>query len=278
MSGHQGSVALQGETPSRGKKPGAKISAGMQAFLRGSAGLLTCALVWEAIGRAGVLSRLFFVPLSDVLAAGWDMYASGFIFTHLGYTLGNFSLGFIIGVVTGVPAGLAIGWNRKLFQYFDPIISVGLATPVIVLVPLLIAMFGIFWQSKVAITAWAVFFPILVATIAGIQSVDAGLVKVARSFQASDLKIIANIVLPGAVPSLVSGVRLGLTRGLVGALAAEFFGSQKGLGYLAFNYSASFQTAKMFVAILTMALVGVLLSELIKMAQNHFDAWRPERD
>ena len=248
------------------------------ALVRGAIGLLACALIWEIIGQSGLLSRLFFVPLSDVLVAGWDMYLSGFIFPHLGYTLGNFALGFMIGISLGVPAGLAIGWNRRLFQYFDPIISVGLATPVIVLVPLLIAIFGIFWQSKVAITVWAVFFPILVSTIAGIQSVDAGLVKVARSFQASDLKIIANIVLPGAVPSLVSGVRLGLTRGLVGALAAEFFGSQKGLGYLAFNFSASFQIAKMFVAILTMALIGVILSELIKVVQNHFDAWRPERD
>ncbi len=248
------------------------------AFLRGAAGLLACALIWEIIGQTGLLSRLFFVPLSEVLVAGWDMYASGFVFPHLAYTLGNFTLGFIIGISIGIPAGLAIGWNRKVFQYFDPIISVGLATPVIVLVPLLIAVFGIFWQSKVAITVWAVFFPILVSTIAGIQSVDTGLVKVARSFQASDLKIIANIVLPGAVPSLVSGVRLGLTRGLVGALAAEFFGSQKGLGYLAFNYSASFQTSKMFVAILSMALIGVVLSELIKVAQNYFDAWRPERD
>jgi len=256
----------------------AMLLKGNIAFVRGASGLLACAVIWEIIGRSGLLSRLFFVPLSEVLIVGGDLYASGFIIPHLAYTFGNFALGFIIGITVGIPAGLAIGWNRRIFQYFDPIISVGLATPVIVLVPLLIAIFGIFWQSKVAITVWAVFFPILVSTIAGIQSVDAGLVKVARSFQASDIKIIANIVLPGAVPSLVSGVRLGLTRGLVGALAAEFFGSQKGLGYLAFNYSASFQTSKMFVAILTMALIGVILSELVKVSQNYFDAWRPERD
>ena len=277
MAANNGTVALPTETQP-GSSATKRKNPAWGAFLRGAAGLFTLAAIWEAVGRWGHMSKLFFVPISTVLVTGWDMYASGFILPHLGYTLGNFALGFVIGMALGVPAGLVIGWNRKIFQFFDPIISVGLATPIIVLVPLLIAAFGIFWQSKVAVTVWAVFFPILVSTIAGIQGVDTGLVKLARSFQATDFKIICNIVLPGAVPSLVSGVRLGMTRGLVGALAAEFFGSQRGLGYLAFNYASSFQTAKMFVAILTMAALGVLLSELIKVAQNYFDAWRPERD
>jgi len=154
---------------------------------------------------------------------------------------------------------------------------VALATPVIVLVPLVIVIFGIFWESKVAISVWATFFPVLVATIAGVQGVDAGLVKVARSFQAGNLKIIRDVVIPGSVPALVSGLRLGMTKGLIGALAAEFFGSQRGLGFLAFTYGQAFQPAQMFVAVLTMAVIGVALTELIKTVQRRFDVWRPER-
>jgi ABC-type nitrate/sulfonate/bicarbonate transport system permease component len=258
--------------------PARHMSAGGGAFLRGAIGLIALGLLWEIVGQARVFSPLFFVPLSSIAVRAWQMYSSGFIFIHLGYTIGNFALGFLIGVTTGIPLGLLLGWKRRVLQYVDPIISVAMATPIIVLVPLVIVMFGIFWESKVAISAWAVFFPVVVATIAGIQSVDHGLVKVARSFQATETKIILNIVLPGAVPSLMSGLRLGMTKGLIGALAAEFFGSQRGLGYLAFNYSTTFEPDRMFVVILTMAAVGVFITEMLKMMQSRFDAWRPERN
>jgi ABC-type nitrate/sulfonate/bicarbonate transport system permease component len=244
---------------------------------RGAVGLIGFFLVWEVVGHSGLLNKLFFVPVSRILPAAWEMYASGFIFEHIGYTVGNFAVGFAIGVIMAVPFGLLLGWNRKLLEFFDPIISVALATPVIVLVPLVIVIFGIFWESKVAISVWSAFFPVLVATIAGVQGVDEGLVKVARSFQASNLKIIRDVVIPGAVPALVSGLRLGMTKGLIGALAAEFFGSQRGLGFLAFSYGTAFQPEKMFVAVLTMAVVGVALTEMIKSVQRRFDVWRPER-
>ncbi len=245
--------------------------------VRGITGLLGFFLLWEVVGRLGLLNKLFFVPISKIVPVGWEMYASGFMFEHIGYTVGNFLLGFTIGVLAAIPFGLLLGWNKRLLEFFDPIISVALATPVIVLVPLVIIIFGIFWESKVAISIWAAFFPVLVATIAGVQSVDASLVKVARSFQASNLKIIRDIVLPGAVPALVSGLRLGMTKGLVAALAAEFFGSQRGLGFLAFSYGTAFQPDRMFVAVLTMAVIGVTLTELIKVLQRRFDVWRPEK-
>lgn len=245
--------------------------------LRGAAGLIGFFVLWEIVGRAGLLNALFFVPISKIAPAAWDMYSSGFIFEHIGYTVGNFALGFAIGVTTAVPFGLLLGWNKRLLEFFDPLISVALATPVIVLVPLVIVIFGIFWESKVAISVWSAFFPVLVATIAGVQSVDASLVKVARSFQASNLKIIRDVVIPGSVPALVSGLRLGMTKGLIAALAAEFFGSQRGLGFLAFNYGTAFQPDRMFVAVLTMAVVGVTLTEMIKAVQRRFDVWRPEK-
>lgn len=244
----------------------------------GLIGLALFAVLWEIVARAGLLNSMFFAPISNIAVAAWDMYSSGFILIHLGYTLANFMAGFVIGTIAGIPLGLLLGWYRGVLKYVDPIISVALATPVIVLVPLVIVMFGIFWESKVAITVWAVFFPVLVSMIAGVQGADAGLIKVARSFQANDLKIIRDVVLPGAVPSLVGGLRLALARGLIAALAAEFFGSQRGLGFLAFSYSTTFQPARMFVAILTMAAAGVLLTEMIKVVQRRFDSWRPEHD
>lgn len=245
-------------------------------FVPGLIGILVWAACWEAVARLGLISSLFFAPISEIVVVGWDMFSSGFIWPHLAYTLSNFVLGFAIGTALGVPLGLFLGWYRGTLKYVDPVLSLALATPVIVIVPVVIVIFGIFWQSKVAITVWSVFFAVVVSTIAGVQSVDASLVKVARSFQASDFKIIRDIVLPGSIPSLVGGLRLGMTRGLVGELAAEFFGSQRGLGYLAFNYSMSFQPAQMFVAVLTMAALGVALTELFKVLQKRFDSWRPD--
>lgn len=243
----------------------------------GMLGLLAFALVWEVAARLELVHKLFLPPMTSILAAGWELYASGFIWPHIGYTLGNFTVGFVLGVVLGIPVGLAMGWRRRILYFLDPVVSIGLATPVIALVPLVIAVFGIFWQSKVAITTIAVFFPVLVGMLAGVQGADAGLIKVARSFQASDLKIMRDIILPGSVPSLVGGLRLGLARGLVGELAAEFFGAPQGLGAITFQFSAVFQADKMFVAILTMALIGVAITEVMKVMQDRADAWRPEQ-
>lgn len=239
---------------------------------RGVVGLTVLAVMWEIAGRMS--SGLFFAPFSEVVVAAARMYTSGFIFPHLLYTLGNFTLGLVLGIAAAVPLGLVLGWKRRWLEYADPIISIMLATPVIVLVPLVIAVFGIFWESKVAITFWSVFAPVLVSMIAGVQSVDNNLVRVARSFRASDYKIIRSVVLPGSVPTLVSGLRLGMARGLIGVLAAEFFGAPRGLGYLAFSYGSTFQPAPMLVAILTMAVLGILLTAAMHHLQNKADAWR----
>jgi len=249
---------------------------GLVRLRRGAIGMAAAAVLWEIVARAGLLNALFFPSLVNVAAEGWAMYASGEILPHLGYTFANFTAGFVLGTAAGIPLGLLLGWHRRALDYVDPLISVALATPVIVLVPLVLVVFGIFWPSKVAITTWAVFFPVLISMIAGVQATDANLVKVARSFQATDFKIIRDVVLPGAVPNLVSGVRLGLARGLIGVLAAEFFGAPRGLGFLAFNYGTTFQPARMFVAIFTMAAVGVALTALMQVVQNRCDAWRVE--
>ncbi|MEQ9811514.1 MAG: ABC transporter permease subunit [Azospirillaceae bacterium] len=245
-------------------------------FGRGAAGLLLLCVIWELVARFDLVSALFFPRMTEILAEAWRMYASGDILPHLAYTLVNFTAGFLLALLVGLPLGLFLGWKPKALQYVDPIVSICLATPVIVLVPLVLVIFGIFWQSKVAITTWAVFFPVLISMIAGVQTTDSNLVKVARSFRASDMKIIRDIVLPGALPTLVGGIRLGLARGLIGVLAAEFFGSPRGLGYLAFNYSTTFQPSKMFVAILTMAVIGVMLTVGMQMVQRHYDAWRTD--
>ena len=251
---------------------------GSERLRLGLLGLLLFAGLWEVAARLKLVHELFLPPMTSIASAAWELYSTGFIWPHIGYTFGNFFLGLAIGIAFGIPLGLVMGWRRRMLYLLDPIISIGLATPVIALVPLVIAAFGIFWESKVAITAWAVFFPVLVGMLAGVQGADAGLIKVGRSFQAGDTKIMRDIVLPGAIPSLVGGLRLGVARGLVGELAAEFFGAPKGLGAITFQFSAVFQPAKMFVAILTMAALGVALTELMKVAQDRADAWRVGND
>ncbi|TFH36564.1 MAG: ABC transporter permease [Anaerolineales bacterium] len=233
-------------------------------------------LLWESVARAGIIRPLFISSPSRILqAASWllqqgllnDIWVSGTEFVS----------GMLTAILIGLPLGILIGWYPTLSAIFDPFIAGLYSTPRIALLPLLILWFGIGAASKIAVVFLGAVFPILVSTIAGIRAVDEDLLTCARAFGGTDRQIFSTLALPSSVPYILSGLRLGVGRGLVGVIVGEFIAARAGIGHMMNIAASTFQTDQVFVGIMILAGTGVLLNGLLIRLENRFDQWRTRR-
>jgi len=236
---------------------------------------LVALLLWEIAVRIGLADPLFTSSPSRILSTGYQMFADGSIYPHLAISGLELLVGYSLAILVAVPLGILLGWYRRLNAAFDPIISALYATPRIALVPLIVIWFGIGLGSKFAIIFLSAIFPILINTIAGVQSVDRDFVKVGRSFGASDRQMFLTVVLPASVPFLLTGLRLGLGHALIGIVVGELYAAQAGVGFMIAMAGATFQTDKLMVGIILIAGAGVILTNLLRLIERRFDRWRP---
>src|SRR5207245_2222766 len=187
----------------------------------------------------------------------------------------EFAIGYVLAVVVGVLLGLGIGWYRRFSYAVDPFITFFYATPRIVLLPLLIIWFGIGIWSKIAVVFLGAFFAIVINTAAGVRNLDANLIKVARSFGASDLQLFRTIALPGSVPFILTGLRLGIGHALTGVIVGELVAAQFGVGQMMAVAGATFQSAKVFAGLFIIAGTGMLMTFTLQKLEQRFEAWRP---
>jgi len=212
---------------------------------------------------ADAFVKLFTDPRQNIWA---DLGTSGF----------EFATGYVGALVVGLALGIGMGWYTR-FQYaLDPFVSFLYSTPRIVLIPLFIIWFGIDWQSKVAVIFLGALFPVIINTMAGVRNTDGALLRVARSFGASETLIFQRVVLPGAVPFILTGFRLGVGHALTGVVVGELIAARHGVGKLISDFGVTFQTPKMFAAILFIAGTGMLLTWLLQRIEGRFQSWRPQ--
>jgi NitT/TauT family transport system permease protein len=230
---------------------------------------------WESAVRLGWVNPLFTSSPSRIFAAAVQMFADRSILYDLQVSGFEFVVGYGLAIAVGIPLGILMGWYRRLNAVLDPFVSALYATPRIALLPLLMIWFGIGFASKIAIVFLGAVFPILVNTITGVRTLDADFVKVARSFGASDRQLFLTVALPSSVPLLLSGLRLGLGHALIGIVVGEMYGATNGIGFLISVSGARFQTDKVMVGIIIIALAGILLTELLRVIERRFERWRP---
>ncbi|MEK6600399.1 MAG: ABC transporter permease [Candidatus Binatota bacterium] len=243
----------------------------------GVLGILIFFLAWEVASRTHFLNPFYFPPFSQIVAKGIELFTDGSIWEHMIFSLTNFSAGFAVAVVAGVLAGIPMGWYKGISKTFDPLLSGIYATPLIALLPLIIMLFGLGAISKIIMTFLAAVFPVLINTMAGIANTDANLIKMSRSFGASDSTIFLKVSIPGSLPYIVSGMRVALGRALVYIVVAEQYGAAMGLGYLSSVAAQRFQIATMFVPIVIIAFLGAGLTELLKAIERRLEKWKPAK-
>lgn len=245
--------------------------------LRIAVSILIAAALWETVARFIIDSPLILVPLSTVFSSFLKLVSTGELQKHLYVSGVEFVLGFGLAVVVGIALGMAVATSRMLRDYFDPWISALYTTPSIALAPLFIIWFGIDLGSKIAVIFLVSVFPIIINTSAGIRATDNNLIEAAKSFGASEMQVFRHVLLPSAIPFIVAGLRLGIGRGLVGIVVGELFGSRAGLGFLIVASGQAFDTAGLFVGVLTLAVAGIIAVELCKWVEKRLAPWREFR-
>jgi NitT/TauT family transport system permease protein len=239
-----------------------------------SASLALVLLVWEVLPRTGVVDRVWFPPLSQVLGVAWQMASTGELQNHIGASLQRSAIGFSLSVLVAVPLGLTIGWYAPVRSFLSSLLEFFRNTSSLALLPVFILFLGIGETSKIGIVVFACFFPVLLNTISGVTGVDPLLIKSARSLNLSPPAIFAKIILPSAVPSVFTGLRLAAESSILVLIAAEMVGATRGLGFL-INYAQfNFLIPKMYAGILTIAVIGLILNYSLVAVERRLSRWR----
>lgn len=261
------------------RKPVSKFRRTLQRKERLLYGVLGAIVVlgsWEICADLKIVNPTFSSKPSELARALYPYFSSGGGLSALKTSAVEFGLGFGLAVVVGLLVGIAMGLWRRVEYILDPLVNFTNAAPRIALVPLFVIWFGIGIESKVAIIFLSSIIPIILNTVSGIRAADAALVRVARSLCATEFQTFRTVVVPGAVPSVVTGLRLGIGHGLVGMIVAELVSSTAGLGYTIEIAGNNFQTPLMFAAVFVVAIIGVILTNALKTLERHLDRWRPK--
>lgn len=233
-------------------------------------------LLWELAPRFGLIDATFLPPFSDVVVKGAEFAASGKLWPHVLVSVERAAGGFALGVVTAVPLGLALGWFARLDRYLNPLLQLLRQTNPVSLFPVFILLFGVGYITKVAIIYWVVVWPILLSTTSGVKYVDPALVRYARTLGLSDWKLFRSIILPSAIPSIITGIRLAATYSFLMLVVSEMVGANSGLGYLIMNAQYLMSIHLLYVGVIILALLGIATNYGLVRLERRLTAWKGE--
>src|SRR5258708_4122132 len=231
--------------------------------LIGVGSVLMFLIVWQAVASARLVPPLFLPGPLDIVDAFVVLFAQGQIWNDIWVSGQEVVYGYGLAVLIALPLGLLMGWYRRLNYALDPFISFFYSTPRVALLPLLILWFGIGIWSKIAVVFLGSFFPVVINTIAGVRNLDSGLIKTSRSFGATDAQIFRTLALPGSVPFILAGLRLGVGHALIGGGVGELVAAQAGVRPMIAKGRAPFPTAKMFARLVILDRTGLHMPRIL---------------
>jgi sulfonate transport system permease protein len=227
--------------------------------------------LWQVFG-ARVDPVLFTTPWA-IAKAAVVMIGSGELWNYLWPSLVVLALGLTLAAIIGIAMGLLLARFWVLDVALGVYITFLYSTPTVALVPLIVLWAGFETTAKVIILFLFAFFPMVINTYQGVKNVDPRLVEVGRAFRCSERQLWTNIVLPGALPFIVTGLRLAVGRGLIGMVLADLYTAISGIGYLIVRTASTYQVDKMFVPIVTLGILGVTLTALLRLLEIKVAPW-----
>lgn len=227
------------------------------------------AALWEVASRT---VHLPFLPSIGAIAAAFlRMAADGEIFAGLRDSIVALALGFLLAAATGVPIGLAAGRYRRIGEVVDPYLDALLSVPSLLLVPVFFGVFGLSRITHVAVVFVYAFVVVAVMTRSGLATLDPALVEMARSFGATEAQVMRRVLLPGALPSVVAGLELGMSRAIRGLINVEMLMGTAGLGALLRRYGARFDAASVYGVLIVLVALALAGNQLLRRAHRRFD-------
>jgi taurine transport system permease protein len=268
------------EIPVAAVKPGSTVAPLRRSLSTRWISLLTLValvVIWWAVTATGMIEPLFLPPPSAVLQKGWLLVTSGYmdstLWQHLGASLSRIGLGLGFAVLTAVPVGIAIGANRIARGVLDPLIEFYRPIPPLSYLPLIVIWCGIGELSKVLLIYLAIFAPIAIATATGVRTVDPAKLRAAQSLGATRAQLIRHVILPSALPDILTGVRIGLGVGWSTLVAAELIAATSGLGFMVQSAAQFLVTDVVVLGILVIALIAFAMEMGLRALQRKLVPW-----
>jgi NitT/TauT family transport system permease protein len=240
--------------------------------------LLAAALIgiWEALPRSGVMSAIVLPPFTDTVSALVVLVTSDFFWGNFAVTLNEIVWGFVIGTLVGLLGGVALGVWEPAKRLTYPFVVAFQSIPKIVLAPLFISWFGYGQSSKVATAVAISFFPVLINTMVGLETVPIDALRLMRSLKASRSQVFWKVSLPSAAPLIFAGIKTALTFALIGAIVGEFVGASQGLGYLLDTYNFSLRIDRVFAVIFILGAIGAFFFWALEWLDRKLIYWRQD--
>jgi len=239
-------------------------------------GALTVALflfLWEIAMPLGLVKIANVSRPTLVIKALVELFSSGGVFQPLAISLKEFVLGLILAIAVGIPFGIILGRWRVLNLLFDPMLMALYTMPRLAMMPLLVVWFGIGLGANTAVVFLGAVFSILVNTCVGTRMVDRNLVRAVRSFGGSEWDIFMKVLLPGSVPPIMTGIRLGVGRGLLGVVVSEMYAGTEGIGYQIDLYASSFRVSELIALIALFSFLGFVFVNLVRLVEEKVQYW-----
>ena len=247
-----------------------------ERLLYGLAGVILFLSLWEIGSRTGTIDRAFFGRPTGIFEAGLAEVQTDRFWGDLWASFSEFAIGYLLAIAMGVPIGLAAGRFQRLQYALDPWLNFFNSLPRIALLPVLVIMFGVFGPaSKIAVVFLGAFFSIVIPTMQGVRTTDRRFIDVAHSFRASERLLFRSVVIPSTVPFIITGLRLGVARALIGVVTAELYTQTEGIGVLIRRATELRQGDRALFGVLLFTISGVIGVEGIRRVEARFQKWRP---
>lgn len=230
--------------------------------------------LWQFVSSVGAVDPLFLPSPLRIAEALRQLAVTGELWRHLSASLTRIALGWTIGTVLGLSLGIAIGLFSLARAVGIPMVAALYPVPKIALLPLLILWLGIGEASKVATIAAGVFFPTVIATFGGVDAVPRNLIRMAQSFNVPTGRIVRQVILPAALPSILSGFRISVSTSLLLLVAAEMIGAQYGLGAFLLMAGNLMQTDQLMAGVVILSILGLLVGIVLSLLERSLLAWR----
>ncbi|OYX14199.1 MAG: hypothetical protein B7Z15_04760 [Rhizobiales bacterium 32-66-8] len=231
---------------------------------------------WETVTRLGLVAPFLLPPLSSVLSRIFQDMLAGAVFIDLSLTLYRAAMGFAIGVAIAIPLGVLMARNAGVRWFFDPLISIGFPMPKISFLPIFILWFGIFDTSKIVMIAFSCFFPVVSATYSGTLGVDKWVIWSARSFGATPNQVLREVVLPMALPQILTGIQIAVPVGLITTVVTEMLMGGPGIGGSMMQAGRFADSVGVFAGIVEIALLGAVVVRAVEWVRARLLVWHPE--
>lgn len=264
---------LRRRHPGSGRRPSVQIR--NEPLVFGIIGFVIVLIVWEAAVDVGLTKASLMSSPTRIWTAAVADFGNGTIWPHIGTSLLEWFVGFAIAIAVGIPLGLLLGSFRRLGMVVDPLLSALYATPTVALVPLIILLFGIGINAKFVVVFLEAFVTLTVSTMTGARSPDRRHLETAASFRASSWMRFTSVTLPSSVPFIVTGLRIGAGRAIVGVIVAEFIAANVGIGFYISLNGNLLNASRVMLGVLLIGVFGVFIGVVIGRIQRYFDRWRP---